>query len=113
MKTGIVVWYESNKTQIAAEFCVNKDNPDMECNGQCHMKKQLNKVEVSLTFNTKKNEPPRAPIQKLKLSPFILETQKKSEVKDVFTQLQINRFEEKALTGYLTITPPPPKDEIA
>jgi hypothetical protein len=31
-----------NQEEIALKFCENKDNPDVECNGKCHLAKQLN-----------------------------------------------------------------------
>ncbi len=30
---------------IVAEKCVNKDNPEMKCNGMCHLKKQVEQQE--------------------------------------------------------------------
>lgn len=31
-----------NQEEITLKFCENKDNPDVECNGKCHLAKQLN-----------------------------------------------------------------------
>lgn len=36
-----------NRDEIAAKFCVNKDNPTLACNGQCELSKRL--------ANTKEN----------------------------------------------------------
>ncbi len=58
-KTGIWLWYESNKDEIAMKFCVNKDNPDMECHGQCHMKETMQKVEIKLDIENGKEEAPQ------------------------------------------------------
>lgn len=41
----LVVNYELNKTQITAQYCVNKARPLLHCNGQCHLAKQLRKTE--------------------------------------------------------------------
>ncbi len=37
------VWlnYEANKAAITEEFCENKAKPELQCNGQCHLAKQL------------------------------------------------------------------------
>ena len=36
------------------EFCVNKDKPEMQCNGKCHLAKQVEmETEVSVSINTK------------------------------------------------------------
>ena len=41
--SNTVVWlnYELNKESITQEFCVNKDKPELKCNGKCHLAEQL------------------------------------------------------------------------
>ncbi|WP_143087601.1 hypothetical protein [Chitinophaga sp. YR627] len=34
-----------NQEYIAQNLCVNKDKPQLHCNGRCHLKKQLNEEE--------------------------------------------------------------------
>ena len=34
-------YYELNIEYITAKYCVNKDKPEMQCNGQCHLMKEL------------------------------------------------------------------------
>lgn len=34
-----------NQDQIAADFCVNKSEPEKKCNGKCYLKKQLKQTE--------------------------------------------------------------------
>ena len=41
----IVVHYELNKQYITEHFCVNRDKPELHCNGKCHLKKQLQNEE--------------------------------------------------------------------
>jgi len=36
--------YKINKERIAKVLCVNKDKVEMQCNGKCHLKKQLRKA---------------------------------------------------------------------
>jgi len=36
--------YKINKERIAKVLCVNKDKIEMQCNGKCHLKKQLRKA---------------------------------------------------------------------
>ena len=38
-----VVWanYEMNKAEITELFCVNKDKPELNCHGSCHLSKML------------------------------------------------------------------------
>lgn len=36
-----VVDYHLHKQRITQLFCVNKDRPRLQCNGKCHLRKQL------------------------------------------------------------------------
>lgn len=52
-----------NQTEIIMEFCVNKNKPELQCNGKCHLAKQLDfesKPDVTVKTKTKKREVPRA-----------------------------------------------------
>jgi len=40
-----LAWYELNKDFITEWFCVNKDKPELHCQGKCHLKKQLQSEE--------------------------------------------------------------------
>jgi hypothetical protein len=44
-KVGIMVYYQFNKEYITKTYCVNKEKPQMHCNGHCHMQKQLKKQD--------------------------------------------------------------------
>ena len=33
--------FEINREAIVAVFCINKDKPEMHCEGRCHLEKQL------------------------------------------------------------------------
>lgn len=37
--------HQLNLDYIIENFCVNKDKPVMQCNGKCHLKKQIKKAE--------------------------------------------------------------------
>jgi len=36
--------YAINKQYIIREFCVNKDKPEMHCNGKCYLEKQIKEL---------------------------------------------------------------------
>ena len=36
--------YAINKDFIATVLCINKDKPELKCNGKCHLTKQLKKA---------------------------------------------------------------------
>jgi hypothetical protein len=41
----IIVHFKLNQKNIENEFCVNKAKPKLQCHGQCHLKKQLEKSD--------------------------------------------------------------------
>ncbi|MDB5256284.1 MAG: hypothetical protein JWM14_979 [Chitinophagaceae bacterium] len=45
MKLGIVAYYELNKEYITANFCENKANVSMKCNGKCYLNKKIKAQE--------------------------------------------------------------------
>lgn len=44
-KSLLVLNYEINKTEIAETKCENKDKPELHCDGQCYLSKQLKQAE--------------------------------------------------------------------
>lgn len=43
----LVLHYQARKAEITQLFCVNKDKPRLQCNGKCHLRKQLKKATES------------------------------------------------------------------
>jgi hypothetical protein len=41
----VIASFKINQTYIAKELCVNRNNPNSNCNGHCYLCKQLNKEE--------------------------------------------------------------------
>jgi hypothetical protein len=41
----VQVSFGLNQGYIAKEFCVNKNRPELHCNGQCYLKKKLKQAE--------------------------------------------------------------------
>jgi hypothetical protein len=37
--------FHMNRKEIAALFCVNQDQPELECNGKCELTKRLDKAQ--------------------------------------------------------------------
>ena len=72
----------ANEDYVAATLCINKDNPEMHCNGLCQLDKKLQEdqdqsqtssdkkvnIEASVFFFPK-IEPMRAPISTLASTP--------------------------------------------
>ncbi len=42
---GIIIDFNINQDYIAKVLCINKDKPEMKCNGKCHLTKELKKTE--------------------------------------------------------------------
>jgi len=38
---GNVLYYQLNIDYIIETYCINKDQPELQCNGKCHLAKQL------------------------------------------------------------------------
>lgn len=47
-----VGYYALNVNEIIEKYCVNKDIPELQCNGQCHLAKQL---KISTTTEETQN----------------------------------------------------------
>ena len=46
INTWVLIDFTINHEYIAKVLCINKDKPEMKCNGKCHLAKQLNKTET-------------------------------------------------------------------
>lgn len=70
-KLGVVVSYEINKVYITQVLCENRDQPELQCKGQCALSKQLqaqespDPVAPPLTFDEK-------PIQQIVSFPVLM-----------------------------------------
>lgn len=53
--------YELNKSSIIEQFCINKDKPEMKCEGTCHMKKMM------LSEDTEKEGEPQMVLPEIQL----------------------------------------------
>lgn len=48
---GYVAYFQLNIDYIIETYCINKDEPKLQCNGKCHLTKQL----ATATTDTKSN----------------------------------------------------------
>ncbi|MFL1011156.1 hypothetical protein [Flavisericum labens] len=51
---GQVAYYELNIDYIIETYCVNIDKPELQCNGKCHLAKQL-QIDESTTEGAESN----------------------------------------------------------
>ncbi|MFG6686491.1 hypothetical protein ACGK9U_07920 [Mariniflexile sp. HNIBRBA6329] len=54
---GQLVYFELNIDSIIEKYCVNKDKPEFQCNGKCHLATQLS--ETSNKNDEDSNKPLR------------------------------------------------------
>lgn len=57
LKVGVLVSWKLNQTYIVENLCINKNKPEMKCNGKCHLQKQLKRVEDKQDNNNRTSLP--------------------------------------------------------
>lgn len=59
MQLGFLTYYSLNVESIEAEFCVNKDKPEMCCKGKCYISKKMEQqsTEVPVTVVSENSVP--------------------------------------------------------
>lgn len=62
IKNYLLFDFQLNREAIEEEFCENKDKPELECHGSCHMSKEIQKVESIVQESNKKEKSP-APLK--------------------------------------------------
>lgn len=45
-KTFVTLNFYANQAEIAELFCINKEKPQLQCDGKCHLATQIEKVET-------------------------------------------------------------------
>ena len=96
---SFILYWKVNQTFIAKTLCVNRNKPQMHCNGKCYLYKQLKKAEEE---ENAKNSLPNA-IPKFKLvDNFIAQNQ---DLNIVFTLLSMQKpqftdYSSNVLIGY-------------
>ena len=100
------IYYLLNKDYIAQNLCENNDKPELQCEGKCHLTKQLKK-------NSQKEKDPVAPITPNKLDIKLFWHSPTSTTIDTFKILnnRLNLIKNNPTffdQTYLEISTPPP-----
>lgn len=53
---GTVIYYKTNINEIVEKYCVNKEVPELNCNGKCHLAKTINKVSSTSNIESTYSE---------------------------------------------------------
>jgi hypothetical protein len=48
--------FQSHKEEIIEEYCVNKDKPEMHCDGNCHLKKKITESPIQAMTSERSSE---------------------------------------------------------
>lgn len=56
IKLGLFINYQIKKTEITRKYCENKAKPMLNCNGKCHLAKQLAKQEKQENSSSETNK---------------------------------------------------------
>lgn len=54
-KAIVITNYIVDYDYISQVLCINKEEPELQCNGKCHLNKELNKAESSEDNDSKNN----------------------------------------------------------
>jgi len=100
-----VIKYYIDYDYIVAELCENKAKPVLQCNGKCHLAKELKKVNDGV--DQKQTAPPLN-MKEYPVAPFLAQTiplQKRKIIK--YNKLIHGQFNSFIDTYYTTIFQPP------
>jgi hypothetical protein len=46
VKTVLYIQWKINQQEITRIYCINKNKPEMQCNGKCHLAQKMRKIEA-------------------------------------------------------------------
>ncbi len=91
---GVFAWYEVNRTSIVANLCINRDKPELHCNGKCILAQKLRNLDDS---DRKETNQGTSGALKLEIPAFIVQYYRITPID--FGEKAIRRFPH-ALTPY-------------
>ena len=47
VNAGVIISWKLNQKYISENLCINRDRPEMECNGKCNLQKKLKNIEAN------------------------------------------------------------------
>ncbi len=56
LKIGVGTWFMINQSDIIEKYCINKEKTELQCNGKCHLSKQIALIENHSTENENTND---------------------------------------------------------
>lgn len=104
-KSFVTVDFYINQVDIAELFCINKEKPQLKCDGKCHLSSELSKTETQndqLPFSQSSNE------LSLEFIFDIIDSEDETIISDNLTKKWFN-FSESILYREAKVPSPPPK----
>ena len=102
--------YLINKEYIANNLCENIEKPELQCDGKCHLKKEV--VKAAEEFEDSENEPQKRPSSKAKVKINLID--ESPQLSFILYDIQLEKstqthFDESVLTTLRDVPTPPPK----
>lgn len=106
VKSIITFHYFINQTEIVELFCINKEKPQLQCNGKCHLAQELKEIDVN------DDELPFLPVQlsfNSELTFIIAAINVNFSTLNTIKNKNFSPFLRKTITPFFSITTPPPQ----
>lgn len=78
-----IVYYGCNINSIIEKYCINKDEPELQCNGKCHLAKKIAPENTNSTDNVTLNSITEA------FFPVFKDNQFKFSCKEIFKKRKV------------------------
>jgi len=102
--SAVYLNYLMHQNEITELFCINKDEPDIQCNGKCHLKDMLQKDQN----DSEKRAPREFKFEQVT----VIEPESRSDLSFqgwFSSKTQFKEFQTPLFRGYLSIETPPPR----
>jgi len=106
-KSFVTISYFINQAEIIELFCINKEKPQLKCDGKCHLATQLTEVESDTEDSPFSSN---NIVHNLEISFSLLEDNiiiQQNSSKDL--KQSHNNYTPSTIDGYYSILSPPPK----
>ena len=103
MQSAIKIHFEWNRVEIAELFCINKEKPASNCDGQCVLMKRLQKN------NTEEKAPLSIPDNRSQNEWLVAETITIPSIKEAIRKTKYGFFQPVILECFSSIDVPPPR----
>jgi hypothetical protein len=101
IQTVIAINWKINQTYLTEKYCINKDQPELKCNGNCYLAKQLKKYESDVTALNDKTSKKQAVIKDTSFDLLCEKVEYELIAFDFSNQINTNHFDYKNNYSFL------------